>query len=1524
MISDTISHVGLNEPMIQRTFGGGPLGGRQQSLEAPGFTPWFDIWTKFTLNSIPTGTSDHEFLRYHLGCIFVISSGAKNPVEQLQVLCQQQYRHQHEKGGAISNGNGGIYPQYLCTNILKYYIVIHDAFEVDDSSAQEMFIKVQNAFGSGFCHLLSINSRTGQMIQSSKESDQTANLEHGNSTGNPGVADFWINHMESHRFCNVETRLASISGESTKDNKLSNNKTKIVNSNISSVEIKAGMNDTSKSREERESSHPLADTESNESSDFVDVDALVKGEIDCGIKASNKLPNLVPVTACNIALLLNSNDIDRIRAFIKEFIVKALIPYLEKQMRTLHEIVTNRKSRSLFSGAKKWFSGAAASAGNKAGAGSLLGGSGVNSGMGGGTSVIYAREAPELQMRRLGDIYFMLKLYKLAYSCYHTSKRDFQSDEVWNYYAGAAEMAALSQFMQGTTANPSEGSKTTGSLAVGGVSNNIPAKYPAHYIEDAITKYLSVCQMPEFALRATLFDAICFKHQGLFQEAANAFIRMTNEAKDLRSALLLEQAAYCYLLAPAPLVRKYAFHIILAGFRFSKSGQKFHSSRTYRQGFQIYKGHGWSLSEDHILYNLGHQSLLLKDHYTAANLYNELLSNTSARSNPVSIKNSVFTFGGASKSQANTNPIQQMCHLREFFIVHHMREKEDKKVVPITIPSFLTQDSILDLTGSYKNDHTNSSSENKQRYNPNQSSYENLKRISGEIFADLREQPPRLELERVVEERISAQEALMTQTCQTIFGPNSDNTLPPQGMIGERIRMIIPAKNVFQTPLLLKKIHLIWKFTAVDTNAKSGLSMNKIESDESDNTTEATTVYSEKIASSEAEKYIATDLVDSVIIPSEDTVLIDVGLVPKQEGSLVILGIQYSIKAQFQQSEPTDYTIQGRQYLKAQGQRLTQTKDQRTSKDPVYNKDIRIGHPIEIFPCNDLALPNLGIEIVGVPDEIHQGETRKLNLNITNLSTDGPCASVNKVYLISNKPGIFAKHKDNQSHSVQDKSMGGGDILESLPFDFPVIADPALSVSKDGVTQDVSLDILPIELDDNISSYPKNNKRTLNLPIWFCGPNSLGRNNFTIYFYYESNIKVKRTFNKRRPLQYRMIRVDLSNVVLPSLSLSALRSPACIHENDLSQAILVKVKNDADANHSTSMDSIKISQISLVSGNNYALKEILSSSKKDAIICKGESNVFCIKTVCRSLKPEGSKFDDYNTNIGTTSERSQFCVSQIYLLGNDSGGDRKTGAIVSLKNSTSISFIKNGFKFYETSKLTNTVKGMELKKDLLLISWQGMKGKTKLSGQLFVSVEEEDVNDTTDSRNESNVSNTTFKTNTSISNNTTTTNVNSNISDSECGDTINTIPTPKLPCNISIQIGNMIKHNFQQSPVATIPFSVYVQNCASVPTSFYYKTDKDSAANFEDGNHKILGCTNSLLRMKSGESLTIPFQVIVTKPGVYNFNCLRFQHGVGSETENIYDSTQNQSEKMSPPVFDEDDLIPLRLSFIVTHASNDP
>ena len=134
-----------------------------------------------------------------------------------------------------------------------------------------------------------------------------------------------------------------------------------------------------------------------------------------------------------VASHLTHNDIDRIRVLIRELVIKSLVPYVEKQLRLTSEIVTNRKSRSLFSGAKRWF-------------GSTKGGSG-----GGATSVVYSKEAPELQVRRLADLYFMMKLWKPAYNYYYIAKKDFMSDEAWPYYASAVECAALSMFMLSST-----------------------------------------------------------------------------------------------------------------------------------------------------------------------------------------------------------------------------------------------------------------------------------------------------------------------------------------------------------------------------------------------------------------------------------------------------------------------------------------------------------------------------------------------------------------------------------------------------------------------------------------------------------------------------------------------------------------------------------------------------------------------------------------------------------------------------------------------------------------------------------------------------------------------------------------------------------------------------------------------------------------------------------------------------------------------------------------------------------------
>lgn len=146
-----------------------------------------------------------------------------------------------------------------------------------------------------------------------------------------------------------------------------------------------------------------------------------------------------------------------------------------------------------------------------------------------------------------------------------------------------------------------------------------------------IDQFLSI-RLPQFATRATLISIECLKHAKLFGEAAKQLIRMTSEDSDLRSALLLEEASYSYLMSQPPLYRKYAFHIVLAGHRYSKCGQRKHAFRCYKQAYQVFENRGWSLAEDHIQYTIGKQAVTLKKLEEASSSLAHLLRPSSLQS----------------------------------------------------------------------------------------------------------------------------------------------------------------------------------------------------------------------------------------------------------------------------------------------------------------------------------------------------------------------------------------------------------------------------------------------------------------------------------------------------------------------------------------------------------------------------------------------------------------------------------------------------------------------------------------------------------------------------------------------------------------------------------------------------------------------------------------------------------------------------------------------------------------------------
>lgn len=54
---------------------------------------------------------------------------------------------------------------------------------------------------------------------------------------------------------------------------------------------------------------------------------------------------------------LSTQDLERLRTLITEFCLKSLLPYVEKQIGLLNDVISNKKgvSRSIFSATRRWF-----------------------------------------------------------------------------------------------------------------------------------------------------------------------------------------------------------------------------------------------------------------------------------------------------------------------------------------------------------------------------------------------------------------------------------------------------------------------------------------------------------------------------------------------------------------------------------------------------------------------------------------------------------------------------------------------------------------------------------------------------------------------------------------------------------------------------------------------------------------------------------------------------------------------------------------------------------------------------------------------------------------------------------------------------------------------------------------------------------------------------------------------------------------------------------------------------------------
>ncbi|KAG2545392.1 hypothetical protein PVAP13_9KG306369 [Panicum virgatum] len=261
---------------------------------------------------------------------------------------------------------------------------------------------------------------------------------------------------------------------------------------------------------------------------------------------------------------LSTDDVNEIKDFMQDFASNHIIPYMEQKIRVLNqqqqqERVLEIKSR-ICGGEREMKS-------QKLQMGQCK----------------YTFTSIESQIRVLGDFAFMLRDYELALSNYRLLATDYKLDKAWKRFAGVQEMSGLCYFMLDQSRKDAE-----------------------YCMESAFSTYLRIGSSGQRnATRCGLWWAEMLKTRGQYREASSVYFRVSNEEPSLHSAVLLEQAASCYLLSSPPMLRKYGFHLILAGNSYYMSDQKQHAVRAYRNALFVYKQNPWSYINDHVHFNVG-------------------------------------------------------------------------------------------------------------------------------------------------------------------------------------------------------------------------------------------------------------------------------------------------------------------------------------------------------------------------------------------------------------------------------------------------------------------------------------------------------------------------------------------------------------------------------------------------------------------------------------------------------------------------------------------------------------------------------------------------------------------------------------------------------------------------------------------------------------------------------------------------------------------------------------------------------
>ncbi|XP_067001319.1 trafficking protein particle complex subunit 8 isoform X2 [Anabrus simplex] len=870
-------------------------------IEVPASVPWFEAWRETFLQvQFP---SDHEFTKHYLCCMLVVSSAESSPADTLVLMSQQLQQLQTIAPAKL--------PKWFCANVLRYYVLLHDALDGNSEKAETVFDAIKNTYGISNCFFLQMNSRPPGNIEDqshlpdpwsqflTRQLDGQDASDHDSSPRTPAEMG-GVTVMPSR--ITFDGGLDSGSGTGETHNLEVGQEAGETVASTGAVTVTRHPLSPETDEDAHHSFIAGTDKVQNTANDIASVPNHINTNVWAGHTAQ---AGVAAHGAC-----LTTSDLDRLRGLVQDFCVKALLPYVERQIQQLSDLVSNKKgvSRSLLSATKRWFGT------NKPGLPSMS--SPAN-------AVVYGSDAPELQLRRLGDLCFMFGHYALAFQIYHTAKRDFNADQAWLYYAGALEMAALSAFMQGESTRKAQ-----------------------EYMEESIVTYLNSCKMPQFATRATLLSTECLKGRGMYGEAAQQFIRMTSEDSDLRSALLLEQASYCFLKASRPrMARKYAFHIVLAGHRFAKAGQRQHSMRCYRQAYQVYEKKCWSLAEDHIHLTTGHQAANLKQLTESAKAFAHLLTPMSRQT-------------GA----------QQAVYLRDFLAIQQQLSSDEGDDLSSSLPvlplPLVDQDSVKVLVGPLPPFAPPL---------PLPQEGPGLVPATGVTFEDdLPDSTRWSKLEEALVIDAQGSLPMIFRPTVQMFSNRTNNTNNPISVVGEPVSVQMRLCNPLRTALPLQQLQLLWNLE---------LQPGK--------------VIEPRSAQAHAQ------CLDTLLLPPDSTQDVVLSIVPQCVGTLHILGVSYRLVSPLPEPGPLASPSVEHGTLSVTGKQVftpRSVKQVRGGKESVVDKRLQI----VITP----SAPCLQVNFRGLNSEMLCGELQQVTVEFCNVGN----AALTGLRVATSTPALFVLH----------------------------------------------------------------------------------------------------------------------------------------------------------------------------------------------------------------------------------------------------------------------------------------------------------------------------------------------------------------------------------------------------------------------------------------------------------------------------------------------------------------------------------